>query len=45
MIKKEFKDKVEYYNSKGELHSFNDKPAIEFANGDKYWYKEGKYHK
>jgi len=36
---------VETLNDKGELHSYNDKPALEFRNGTNYWYKEGKYHR
>ena len=28
-----------------ELHSYNGKPAIEYSNGDKYWYRNGKYHR
>jgi len=33
-----------YRNSKGEIHKL-DGPAIEWKNGDKYWYKEGKMHR
>jgi len=33
-----------YKNSKGEFHRF-DAPAVEYLNGDKWWYKEGKLHR
>jgi len=33
------------YNHEGDLHSFNDKPAIEFDNGRKKWYKDGVLHR
>jgi len=32
------------YNINGELHR-EDGPAIERANGDKYWYLNGEYHR
>jgi hypothetical protein len=32
-------------NSKDQLHSFNDEPAIIYFNGIKYWYKDGKLHR
>jgi len=32
-------------NDKTEYHSFNDKPAIEWDDGDKAWYKEGRLHR
>jgi len=32
-------------NNRGELHSFDDKPAVVYDNGDKWWYKEGKLHR
>ena len=28
-----------------QLHSENDLPAIQFANGDKVWYKNGEIHR
>ena len=31
-------------NSKGEVHR-TDGPAIEYANGDKYWYFNGERHR
>lgn len=31
-----------YYNANGELHRL-DGPAIERANGDRFWYVNGKY--
>jgi len=33
-----------YRNSKEYLHRV-DGPAIEYINGDKYWYKEGQLHR
>jgi len=36
---------VETYNDKGKLHSFDNKHALEFNNGDKYWYKKGRLHR
>jgi len=41
---KKYDDRTETLNDKGELHSFN-KPAIEWVNGSKTWYKEGKIHR
>jgi len=38
-------DRTETLNDKGELHSFNGEPAIEYNNGTKSWLKEGKYHR
>jgi hypothetical protein len=32
-----------YYQN--ELHSFNDQPAIIYANGTMKWYQHGKYHR
>jgi len=40
-----YNNKIETSNDKGELHSFNDKPAVEYDDGDKFWYKEGLYHR
>ena len=34
-----------WYNSKGELHRENDLPAIELANGDKFWYLNDNRHR
>lgn len=31
--------------SNGELHSFNDEPAVECLNGIKIWYQNGKRHR
>jgi len=42
-IKKYYR--VETSNDKDELHSFDDKPAIEHSDGTKEWYKEGKLHR
>jgi len=33
-----------YKNSKGSLHRLNG-PAIEYSDGDKYWFKEGSCHR
>jgi hypothetical protein len=33
-----------WINEKGELHR-EDGPAIEYANGDKFWYKNGLIHR
>lgn len=33
-----------WYNSKGEFHRL-DGPALEFANGDKFWYKNNQLHR
>jgi len=41
----EFDDRVETRNDEGELHSFDDKHSRAYSNGDKHWYKEGKYHR
>jgi hypothetical protein len=27
------------------LHSYNDLPAVEYADGTKYWYKNGEIHR
>lgn len=36
---------IETRNEVGELHSFNDKPAIITKDGYKYWYKNGRRHR
>lgn len=33
------------YFTEGKLHRENDEPAIEYFNGDKYWYFRGKRHR
>jgi len=33
-----------YTNLKEDLHRL-DGPALEYANGDKFWYKEGRWHR
>jgi len=38
-------DRIETLNDKGELHSFDGKPAVDWSNGDKFWYKNGKFHR
>jgi len=40
-----YDDRIETLNDKGELHSFNDKPAVEYSTGTKKWYKDGKRHR
>jgi hypothetical protein len=35
--------KKSYLNNR--LHSFNDQPAAEYENGNKYWYRHGKRHR
>jgi hypothetical protein len=37
--------RIELRNNRGELHSFNDEPAVIESNGTKYWYKNGKLHR
>jgi len=32
-------------NEKGELHSYNDEPAVISADGDKWWYRNDKIHR
>jgi len=36
---------IETRNEKGQLHSYNDKPAQTWSNGTKYWYKNGLQHR
>lgn len=36
---------IEYTNSKNELHNINDEPSVVWANGSKFWYKNGKLHR
>jgi len=40
-----YDDRVETLNDKGEVHSFDGKPAIEWVGGSKGWFKEGKIHR
>jgi len=40
-----YNNRIETRNDEGKLHSFNDKFAIEYNDGTKYWYKEGKLHR
>ena len=35
---------VSYYNKANQLHRL-DGPAVEYADGTKYWYMEGKKHR
>ena len=41
---KVYSDKTEWYNLNDQLHR-EDGPAIEWANGDKYWYLNDKLHR
>jgi predicted AlkP superfamily phosphohydrolase/phosphomutase len=41
---KKFKDRTEYYKD-GKLHRDNDRPAVEWYNGDKDWYQNGILHR
>jgi hypothetical protein len=34
-----------WYNAKRKLHRDNDLPAVEFVDGDKYWYVNGLLHR
>ena len=45
-VVKAFSDRVECRDKvTGQLHSYNDKPAIEWNNGDKWWYYQGELHR
>jgi len=41
----QYDDRVETVNSNNELHSFNDKPAIVYNNGNLYYCNNGKIHR
>jgi hypothetical protein len=43
-IKKVFPYGIEYFNEKGLLHR-EDGPALEYNNGDKWWYINGECHR
>ena len=44
-VRKQIKeDVVRYYDENDELHRI-DGPAVEYTNGSKYWFVEGKYHR
>jgi hypothetical protein len=43
-IKKEYSDRIEYYNEKGQYHRL-DGPAIEWNDGNKYWIVNGQCHR
>jgi hypothetical protein len=43
-IKKEYRDRVEYYNKQGQIHR-EDGPAIIFHKGGTMWLINGKYHR
>jgi len=40
-----YNNRIETRNYKGDLHSFNDNPAIVWYDGSKFWYKEGELHR
>ncbi len=42
--KKELRNRFEYYNELGQLHR-EDGPAIEYLNGSKEWWVNGKKHR
>ena len=44
VTKIELDDRIEYRNDKGLLHRSNG-PAIEYSNGSKEWYINGKFHR
>jgi len=39
------KDSTSWYKKGTSILHREDGPAIEYANGDKYWYNEGKHHR
>jgi len=39
------KDRIETRDDNGRLHSFDDNPAVIYNNGDKLWYKKGRFHR
>jgi len=40
-----YNDRIETLNDRNERHSFNDKPAIEWDDGCKWWYKNERLHR
>ena len=40
-----YADKTIWRNEKGEFHRLGDLPAVEYANGSKVWYLNGKRHR
>jgi hypothetical protein len=44
VTKKEYPDRIEYLNEKGQRHRL-DGPAIEWKDGTKLWYINNKYHR
>jgi len=38
-------DGIEKQLLNGELHSFNDLPAVTYPDGDKFWFSHGKRHR
>ena len=44
VTKKEFPDRIEYLNEKGQLHR-EDGPAREYSNGTKEWWINGELHR
>ncbi len=42
--KKEFNNRIEYLNELGQLHR-RDGPALEYSDGNRFWYLDGKLHR
>ena len=40
---KKFKDRIEYYNEKGQLHRIEG-PAVHYFDGNDFYYVDGKLH-
>jgi hypothetical protein len=38
-------DTIRWYNEAGQCHREDDLPAVEYADGTKVWYKNGKQHR
>ena len=41
---KRYKDRIEYYNKKGELHRENNQPAVHYFDGNDFYFVNGKLH-
>jgi len=44
-MKMDFDDRTIWYKPGTEILHREDGPAVEYANGDKFWYKEGTNHR
>ena len=44
-MKKNFNNRVVYYNKKEEIHREDGLPAVEYNNGDRTWYINGRKHR